>query len=516
MRWSFFREAVVSDIVISSEQLEEARNLICQYLRDAGYKGSLEDGTGIADAVIKPAALITLFIRQELNKARAYQSLKQAEALRPELDTDEYDAAVDAILSNWFVSRKAGEPGSGLIRLWFRQPVEFLRIQTGQSVGTVEAEGLVAAEDVVLSPGSFSTMRTTLSSSPEYYVDIRVRTVNNTELVISAGAQVTADIADIYFLRATIPADFSVGIPKESSEDFIARSKWAITTRELISEHAIRTVLLDEFDEIRSLYVARHGSAEQRRDLVVFEDVTIHVGNKADIYVSLPISRFTVTLTAGENGELDTSSFPVQVPVVDFFGARTEEGEVKLTVSADPLLWASMRFALKGLAVPPEYAGKEITVEWAGAPALRSIHDYVTSDSQRVSCYDPLVRHKHLVRFSVELSVDFVDVEDDEPHRAAVRETVAGYINSLVDGAVWTESEMVRRIHQLGYVSRVSVPVICKAEMLNTESGDFSTSLVSDRFDLADVLPESPPQISINTVQPYTDAAMIKVNGAAG
>ena len=72
MRWSFFREAVVSDIVISSEQLEEARNLICQYLRDAGYKGSLEDGTGIADAVIKPAALITLFIRQELNKARAY------------------------------------------------------------------------------------------------------------------------------------------------------------------------------------------------------------------------------------------------------------------------------------------------------------------------------------------------------------------------------------------------------------------------------------------------------------
>ena len=67
MRWLFFREAVVSDIVISSEQLEEARNLICQYLRDAGYKGSLEDGTGIADAVIKPAALITLFIRQELN-----------------------------------------------------------------------------------------------------------------------------------------------------------------------------------------------------------------------------------------------------------------------------------------------------------------------------------------------------------------------------------------------------------------------------------------------------------------
>ena len=52
--------------------------------------------------------------------------------------------------------------------------------------------------------------------------------------------------------------------------------------------------------------------------------------------------------------------------------------------------------------------------------------------------------------------------------------------------------------------------------MLNTESGYFSTSLVSDRFDLADVLPESPPQISINTVQPYTDAAMIKVNGAVG
>ena len=52
--------------------------------------------------------------------------------------------------------------------------------------------------------------------------------------------------------------------------------------------------------------------------------------------------------------------------------------------------------------------------------------------------------------------------------------------------------------------------------MLNTESGDFITSSVSDRFDLVEVLPESPQQISINTVQPYTDAAMIKVNGAAG
>ena len=179
----------MSDLILSRERFDSAVNTIVQFLRDSGYSGSLEDGTGLHDVVIKPNAIIYDLFAQMVDRARAYQSLQKALELKDTIGQEDYDDAVDSILSNWFVTRNDGKPSYGRIRLWFLQPVDFLHYRDGQSVGTVTKPAttsgttaslpLVADGEQVFTEDSFGCVFNSTDNINEYYVDVAVRSAGN-------------------------------------------------------------------------------------------------------------------------------------------------------------------------------------------------------------------------------------------------------------------------------------------------------------------------------------------------
>lgn len=497
-----------SGVYFSKENLDSALNVIVQFLRDSGYEGTLDDGTGISDIVLKPNAMLYSLFSQQVEKATAYQSLQKAQELKSAIGQDEYDEAVDAILSNWFVSRNEGKRSTGMVRLWFLEPLPFLHFKAGSHVAAVSGHNLVATADSVFTAESFSAILNTANNVEEYYVDVHVETADNTDYAPTAGESVTATVGDIYYLRAEIPDNFIGGTTKESSEAFISRTRQAITTRELITERAINTVLREIFDQIYSVYVARHGSEEQIRDIIPFEGILVHVGNKADIYVSEALSRRTLRVPCGQ---VDMQQFPTNNVILHILSVKDEAGhDLPYTFYTDEEVWGAFTPCSQSLFIDaPEDTVAVVT--WLYDPYLSDIHTFVNSADQRVACYDPWVRHKFPIVARFKLRVLVGDTTEDIEGR--VKEVVESYVISLAKtGGTWSSSELVSAIHNaIPAVNKVYLPIEGTCELFDPKTCTTMQAELGNNFSVASFPKGYSKQISENTVQFYTDKDLIEV-----
>lgn len=502
----------MANFTISQERIEDAVNVIVQFLNDAGYEGSLEDGTGLNDVVVRPNAIIYELFNQLVNKASAYQSLQKALELRDDIGEEDYDAAVDAILSNWFVTRNDGKPSTGVIRMWFLKPIDFMHFTDGQEIGTVDSTTLVADTEQVFTEESFSYILNTAENENEYYVDVAVRTEENSDIAPSAEGSHNVSVAfnDIYYLRATIPGTFTAGTIIESSEDFIRRAEQAITTRELITARAINTVLLDEFADIIRLYVARHGSSEQLRDIVEFQRVIVHVGNKADIYIASEITKQNLVVDAVD-GNINTDQLPSSLSVIYYLSAKDADGnELPLNISCVEETWCSNLMLPTTLNVGT-YTGK-VTLTLLTDTVLGQVHNFVYSDEQRVACYDPMVKHMFPLVMKITLEVSLVDktIKPDDDVKHAILEYMK-YI--VVHAEPWVASELVASVHvYCPNVKKINLPIQCTGYIYDPKKQVTSEIPIGNRFTVNKEFHDMhSAQITDNTVQFYTDADLITV-----
>lgn len=497
-----------SGVYFSKENLDSALNIIVQFLRDSGYEGTLDDGTGISDIVLKPNAMLYSLFSQQVEKATAYQSLQKAQELKASIGQNEYDEAVDAILSNWFVSRNEGTRSTGVVRLWFLEPLPFLHFKAGSTVAAVSGHSLIATADAVYTAESFSAILNTANNVEEYYVDVHVETADNTDYAPRSGESVTASVGDIYFLRAEIPDNFIGGTTKESSEDFISRTKQAITTRELITERAINTVLRETFDQIYSVYVARHGSDEQIRDIIPFEGILVHVGNKADIYVSEALARRSLRVPCGH---VDMQQFPMNNVFLHILSVQDEYGnDLPYTIYTDEEAWGAVVPSAQSLHIDATEDTVAV-VTWLYDPYLADIHTFVNSAEQRVACYDPWVRHKFpvVMRFKLRVLTDGSDAEVE----GKVKSVVESYVASLArTNGRWSSSELISELHHaIPAISKVYLPIEGVCELFDPKSCTIMQAELDNTFSVASFPKGYSKQISENTVQFYTDKDLIEV-----
>lgn len=500
------------DLKITRERLEDATNVIIQYLRDAGFTGSLEDGTGLNDIVVKPNALLRVLMGQMVDRATAYQSLQKASELRNEIGEEEYAEAVDSILSNWFVTRHGGKPSTGIIRLWFLQPPDFMQFKNGQRMGSIDGVAIVADSDQIFIPDNFATILNTTENQNEYYVDVSVRTQANSTIAPTDTTDFKIDYVydDIYYLRATVPGEFLPGTLIESSDDFIRRTEQAITTRELITSRAINTVLLENFSDIIRLYVARHGSGEQLRDIVHFEDVSVHVGNKADIYIASRPIHTQIMVHADENGFIDPAQLPASSTIIAYLSARDENGqELQIDISSLETHWCSRGYRPASLRVN---ATGQILLDILSDTVVSHVHDFVYSDEQRVACYDPLVKHMFPLLLYPVMQVELVDKKIDSTR--AIKDAVLEYIDyTVVNGLSWVASELVASVHvRVPNVRKIKLPIQCEGRLYDPLSCRTHAIDVGNAFNINDNydIPHS-KQITGHTVQFYSDKNMISV-----
>lgn len=521
----------MSDLILSRERFDSATNIIVQFLRDSGYTGSLEDGTGLHDVVIKPNAILYGLFAQMVDRASAYQSLQKAFELKDFIGQEDYDSAVDSILSNWFVTRNDGKPAYGSIRLWFLQPLDFLQYRDGQVVGTVTRSAtvlpdtsatisVVADGEQVFTEDSFGCIFNSTDNINEYYVDVAVRSATNSDAAPNITDTVSASVSDIYFLRASVPAKFVAGILVESSEDFIRRTEKVITTRELITDRAINTVLREEFDEIIDLYVAGHGKKEQLRDIVDFQDVRVHVGNKADIWIATGLTRQMHAVAADADGAISIDQLPADVSIAGFSGAYIDGEPVTLEVTCSETSFGSAGYLPESIHVQGVTDMDKVTLEILTDPVLMQVSDFVRATGQRVVCYDPLVKHKiPLVlrpTLDIALASSLSGYTDDALAIISrrIREAATGYVTGLVKtGAPWVASELVATIHEtVAEVHKIRLPVSCRGNLFDPLGGRVLHFDVPDKFSVSDIQDSHSRQLSDNTVQLYTDEDLVTVN----
>jgi len=278
-------------IKTSKTELIATSNFLVKFLRDAGYKGSLEDGTALHDAVIKPMALLYTVLKHENNRASAYFSLARAAELKEMLGA-EYGKIVDSLMDNWFVKRHQGSATQVIVSMVFSRALDYLRIRKDDIVCSIDGVMFRAMYDKIYIESDFSMAFNTQDNVHEYSIPMYLVADGPGEMELNETSEVASFISNIYFQKATVAGLLSLGVDIESDDAFLARTSTAITTRELITERAIRVRVLQEFANVFELYVAKYGSVEQQRDLKVFEDIIVHVGNKADIYLKyMPIMR---------------------------------------------------------------------------------------------------------------------------------------------------------------------------------------------------------------------------------
>lgn len=497
--------------LVSDNELTTARNILIQLLQDNGYVGALEENSAVYDLIIKPNALIYALIQNDIARARSYLSLDEAERNKVMLGS-EYDEIVDCILSNWFVTRKDGNRSSGYIRCYFASPFTYIASEknTSFSIGGVL---FIPPNTQVFEPLDFKEITSgTVIGGTQYWVEVFVETTEAIDVYPTPKSTVDANVEGSLFIKADIPRDFERGTAKESSDHYIARSKDVITTRELITEKAINTVLNDEFEGIEQIYVAGHGSSEITRDIRSFNGVTLHVGNYADIYLRTPVVRIE---QKGYNvvDNMNTADIKYE-PSVLYMGdsiyvqeilsfsykdIRTkeriyppytvkkatyvynDEGALlnKTATAMDPNIWGSSQNNT-AIAVHARYMNA--TGDWITPPGLDQVidsvevvyltnnliprvQDFITAPDNKVVNYDPLARGMNpiVLEIAVTVTKKKTSIVEDEIIINDTKDVITSYISELQTVEDFLVSDIPFKI-------RTEIPELRAASIIGTEN----------------------------------------------
>ena len=505
----------MTEITMDTASLAETRNFLIQYLRDAGYTGSVEDGTAVHDIVIKPMAMALSVFKQETAKTKAYLSVAQAEQMQDILG-DEYDDVIDSILSNWFVARKDGELARLNVRLFFTEPPDVIQFNSSQSLLILDDISFGPSEDKTIFNTDLIAHLNPLGGVEKYSYTLLLTahtsgTIVTDPLVTSPSFSVNVP----NFLSGEVLTVASVGSEKEDSEQFIARTKKSITTRELITDRAISTVLGDEIAEVTDTYVAGYGSPEQIRDVNTFAGVTVHTGNKSDIYVKTALDRVTQKFTVTGGGAVPLNN----TGILQVFKVTSDDGLTQYSFTEQghqETLMGSLKDT-HSIVITGPAEGDVVLVDALKAPALLLPTALLTDEDHRVGCYDPLVKEMFPIILSgtltVALSTEALVNGTVETLLGQIQDSVVTFIRSLGSNDVFRMSALIAYIHSQhpDTVEQVETPVSLTYSILNPLNGIPKTGTVSSKFTLPYFLSA---QVTDATTQYYSDASLITITQA--
>jgi hypothetical protein len=287
-------------VEITEQDRIDAENILEQYLIDAVPDADFSKGSALRDLCIVALAYVHAFWTKERDYMKARQSL----LLLGALTGADVDAAVDEILSNWFVTRKTGRKSTGTVTVY---------LSTNDPVSIASTANFYKTATLLFNPNSI----TALTYGPE---DMQPVTNSTGEIVaytirvplISYGTGVNYDVTpgafvdftrfSVNILRVESTEIFTGGASDETTEEMLARSETAITVRDLNSARSIDAVLKEEFTQVDDVTVIGYGNPEMIRDLVVelATNTRIHAGGHVDAYLRSPIT-YAKTFT-GEIG----------------------------------------------------------------------------------------------------------------------------------------------------------------------------------------------------------------------
>jgi hypothetical protein len=293
----------MATIQIDSADVTDAENFLEEYLTDSIEDGDFSKGTALRDLTVGALAAVFAYLKKENAIVKNMQSLETVENAVDETDTEALDDAVTAILSNWFISRKAGAKARGsilchvsqLTDVFIRTSVKFYKTANLSFVVDSSDTYFVAKEDlipVINSDGDIT----------EYQFTVPVVATGTGEgYNISPGLFVSFDSFNPYVTIVENLDTFAGGKGVETTQEILSRAPTAISVRNLINQKSIQAVLGEEFPELKRIMVAGYGDTEMTRDVLtgVSTHLAVHVGGATDVYLDADLVQQTFTGLVG-------------------------------------------------------------------------------------------------------------------------------------------------------------------------------------------------------------------------
>jgi len=215
------------------------------------------EGSVVHDLLIRPAALMLQPHRDYIRllarnmKLRNYQVMDNAE--------------LNALASNFLVSRREGERARGTQRIFFRDP------QPVQILTTARFSDSAGHDFAPVATQAFTTAQVSANQyapTAEYYVDIPVIAVLPGEDYM-VGAGVVTNIQGVTGAIRTINDQaFTSGKNSDSNTELYLRILNSVTNRDLVKKSGIATVISETFDSVRQVQVVGYGDPEMTRDTI--------------------------------------------------------------------------------------------------------------------------------------------------------------------------------------------------------------------------------------------------------
>lgn len=428
--------------------LQNAIDFLIQYLRDAGFEGDIENGTALYDLLIKPLAVLYTIFKTEADKTQGYMSLAKAAEYKSLLGS-EYDTAIDSILSNWFVTRGIGDATTGTVRVFFNTLPTSVYID-GSAKFIINGVNFIPAEHkLYVNDGDFSTVVNTVRNAVEYYIDIPVISVEKTSINITSASTVIGTVNNLFYLRTEVVSGFVPGSDPETSDEFIARTQEVITTRELVSEKAIKTVLNNTLPGITRIYVAGYGAEEQLRDLVLVNNVLLHTGNKIDVYIQSNLTKRTLKIQGDTVTSIDYAHI---ISVID---DTTNEDITDYQLTDTTITVVGY---------------ENVTVTYLYSNYLALARELI---NKSVACCD--IKLFYMIVLPVDITIT-VRKRNTELSSDIVKTHIVNYINSLVDPYEYSMVSMVNYI-KTNYPNIYDIALPITVTVYGTP---FTTDLVSN------------------------------------
>lgn len=286
-------------ITVNETDIQLADTFLTAYLKDKIVDADFSEGSVIRDFVVKAIAYIFAYLEKERKITRDRQSLLSVAALPP---GESIDAAVDALLSNWFLTRKTGAAATLTVTLHFSQAVDvqltptvrFFRSPGVSYVPAITSALVIPASE--LRPNANVNGVITDYSTIVTLVATRAGANGNAE----PGRFVGADPFNGFFLYAENLTKGAGGKDIESTDELLERAPMAISVRNLINPRSIETVLRETFS-LDTVRVIGMEDPEMLRDYSAesVSGLNMHIGGYTDIYMRTHRLEVLETLTAG-------------------------------------------------------------------------------------------------------------------------------------------------------------------------------------------------------------------------
>jgi hypothetical protein len=280
--------------LLDQTTIEDSLALLKSYLEVEYPSMDLEPGSVLHSLLLRPAAIFHTLNQTNLDRVRQSQSLLKI-AEDPTLADDDI---VNAVLSNFNVTRKDGGQATGSISMIFTTN-DFVAIPSSAvfSANGVDFSPVEPIFGVASNPTASNNIVYATRSDATYSLTFLVQAITTGEAGnLGKDTTLTADSSAFpNLIVVTAAEDFDGGADTESNTDLLSRITNGIASPSMASRSSIKALIQNTFSGVTDVSVIGAGDAEMLRDS--HSTLGVKSFGKADVYVRTRSRPITLTIS---------------------------------------------------------------------------------------------------------------------------------------------------------------------------------------------------------------------------